>query len=144
MDSMRCVRKFVDCINPIDNRVDQDPNCASTEERDGCHAHSNTAVIDLPLECEATLLNPDITDIPQTDSINNFFEQTNDNFNTGTSNYSVSSRLATKRRLRTSLFHIWDNHLSLKLFGTKKRIIEELERQENINHWVIHPCSKFR
>ncbi len=137
------IRKFIDCIYPVNNRVDQDPNSAATDVHGG-RPVNNTAVIDLPVEYHETL-NPNIMlDIPPADSINNFFEQTNSNFNVGASNCSVNSRLAAKRRIRRSLFHVWDSHLAMKLFGSKKKIIEELERQENINHWVIHPCSKFR
>lgn len=43
-----------------------------------------------------------------------------------------------------SLFHVPDNRVTLKLFGSKNGIQKEEERRKNCRHWVIHPCSKFR
>lgn len=57
---------------------------------------------------------------------------------------SKTSRLNGRQRIARSLFHVWDNRLSMRLFGSKRKIREEQERQENYSHWVIHPCSKFR
>ena len=144
------MEKFIDCINPVNNRVDQDPNSSLPELRgDGTartpelsYNNSSSAIIDLPIEYdEASVRNYNInSSIPQAASINNFLEHRNSR-----TNFDVdTSRIAARRRIRRSLFHIWDNQLSLKLFGTKKRILEEQERQESISHWVIHPCSKFR
>ena len=49
-----------------------------------------------------------------------------------------------RRNLIKSLFHVWDNRLAMKLFGSKWGIKKEEERLENCPYWVIHPCSKFR
>ena len=49
-----------------------------------------------------------------------------------------------ERKLLKSLFHVPDNRLTLKLFGSKNEIKKEEERRKNCRHWVIHPCSKFR
>ena len=42
------------------------------------------------------------------------------------------------------LFHVWDNRLAMKMFGSRNGIQREEERRKNCKHWVIHPCSKFR
>ena len=52
-----------------------------------------------------------------------------------------------KTRERTylrTLFHVQDNKISLKLFGSKRGVREEQERQEQMGFYVIHPCSIFR
>ncbi|XP_076356642.1 potassium/sodium hyperpolarization-activated cyclic nucleotide-gated channel 2-like [Tachypleus tridentatus] len=43
-----------------------------------------------------------------------------------------------------SLFQPSDNKLAMKLFGSKKALMNERIRQKAAGHWVIHPCSKFR
>ena len=37
-----------------------------------------------------------------------------------------------------------DNKLAMKLFGSKKGVLKEKLRQQEVSHWVIHPCSNFR
>ena len=37
-----------------------------------------------------------------------------------------------------------DNKLAMKLFGSKKGVLKEKLRQQNVGHWIIHPCSNFR
>ena len=49
-----------------------------------------------------------------------------------------------RRTLFKDIFHVWDNRLALKLFGGRRAVILEKERQEKCPHLVIHPCSKFR
>lgn len=66
--------------------------------------------------------------------------RTVDSVNTMISRASITNR----QRIIRSLFHVWDNRLSLKMFGSKRKIREEQERQEKCSAWVIHPCSKFR
>ena len=56
------------------------------------------------------------------------------------SNLTISG---AERKLR-SLFHVSDNRIALKLFGSRRGIMKEEERLKNCQHWVIHPCSKFR
>lgn len=48
------------------------------------------------------------------------------------------------RAFLRSVFNIWDNRLALKLFGSRRGILKEEERLKNCQHWIIHPCSKFR
>ena len=43
-----------------------------------------------------------------------------------------------------NLFHVSDNRLALKLFGSTRGIKQEEQRLLNCQHWIIHPCSKFR
>ena len=43
-----------------------------------------------------------------------------------------------------SLFQPSDNKLAMKLFGSKKALMKERERQKESGLWVIHPCSTFR
>ena len=42
------------------------------------------------------------------------------------------------------LFHVHDNKIALKLFGSKNGIYKEDERLKQCGYCVIHPCSKFR
>ncbi len=37
-----------------------------------------------------------------------------------------------------------DNKLAMKLFGSKKGVLKEKARQQEVSHWVVHPCSNFR
>jgi hypothetical protein len=37
-----------------------------------------------------------------------------------------------------------DNKLAMKLFGSKKGVLKEKLRQQEVGHWIIHPCSNFR
>lgn len=37
-----------------------------------------------------------------------------------------------------------DNKLAMKLFGSKKGVLKEKMRQQEVGHWIIHPCSNFR
>ncbi|XP_076681737.1 hyperpolarization activated cyclic nucleotide gated potassium channel Ih isoform X2 [Andrena cerasifolii] len=53
----------------------------------------------------------------------------------------------TKPRFRNQLqamFHVTDNKLAMKLYGSQKGLMKERIRQEAAGHWVIHPCSSFR
>ena len=43
-----------------------------------------------------------------------------------------------------SMFQPTDNKLAMKLFGSKKALIQERVRQKAAGHWIIHPCSSFR
>lgn len=52
-----------------------------------------------------------------------------------------------KPRFRNQLqamFHVTDNKLAMKLYGSQKGLMKERIRQEAAGHWVIHPCSSFR
>ena len=37
-----------------------------------------------------------------------------------------------------------DNKLAMKLFGSRKGVLKEKLRQQEVGHWIIHPCSNFR
>ena len=57
------------------------------------------------------------------------------------------SRTSVNRERRhyiRAFFHVPDNKLSLKLFGSRRGVREEQERQEQTAFYVIHPCSIFR
>ena len=43
-----------------------------------------------------------------------------------------------------NIFQPTDNKLAMKLFGSKKALIQERVRQKAAGHWIIHPCSSFR
>lgn len=43
-----------------------------------------------------------------------------------------------------ALFQPSDNKLAMKLFGSKKALMKERERQKESGLWIIHPCSNFR
>ncbi len=43
-----------------------------------------------------------------------------------------------------NMFQPTDNKLAMKLFGSKKALIQERVRQKAAGHWIIHPCSSFR
>ena len=55
--------------------------------------------------------------------------------------------LATSDYLRahlSSMFHVADNKLAMKLFGNKNALLKEKLRQKAVGNCVIHPCSNFR
>ena len=153
--SVNSVRSFLDNIRPVNNRIGPDvndnelptPEIIASSSRD----QVSTVLVDLPLQCSA-----------ETNSIHHQSDDDNMNSQSLTemhlqhqyhkrrvsievnSHFSETSRIDKKRRIIRSLFHIWDSQLALKLFGSRRRILEEQERQESYSHWVIHPCSKFR
>ena len=43
-----------------------------------------------------------------------------------------------------AMFQPSDNRLAMKLFGSKKGVAKERQRQKEAGHWIIHPCSTFR
>lgn len=43
-----------------------------------------------------------------------------------------------------SFFQPSDNKLAMKLFGNKKALMVEKQRQKSVARWIIHPCSNFR
>ncbi|XP_023333730.1 potassium/sodium hyperpolarization-activated cyclic nucleotide-gated channel 3, partial [Eurytemora carolleeae] len=43
-----------------------------------------------------------------------------------------------------NIFAPTDNKLAMKLFGSKKALMQERVRQKAAGHWIIHPCSSFR
>lgn len=57
---------------------------------------------------------------------------------------SRTSMTREKRHYIRTFFHVPDNKLSLKLFGSRRGVKEEQERQEQTAFYVIHPCSIFR
>lgn len=57
---------------------------------------------------------------------------------------SGGSMTREKRHYIRTFFHVPDNKLSLKLFGSQRGVREEQERQEQTAFYVIHPCSIFR
>lgn len=54
------------------------------------------------------------------------------------------SRPGWVRNQLQNIFQPTDNKLAMKLFGSKKALIQERVRQKAAGHWIIHPCSKFR
>ncbi|XP_076322830.1 potassium/sodium hyperpolarization-activated cyclic nucleotide-gated channel 2-like isoform X2 [Tachypleus tridentatus] len=56
----------------------------------------------------------------------------------------IDAKSSFMRLQLESLFQPSDNKLAMKLFGSKKALINERLRQKAAGHWVIHPCSKFR
>ena len=43
-----------------------------------------------------------------------------------------------------AFFQVSDNKLSMKLFGNRKALLRERQRQKAVGNWVVHPCSNFR
>ncbi len=127
-------------------RVSPDPssnsNGSDTSKMLVCEGQqSSTAVLDLPVDLEKyPELHSIHSSIIQATSVSDFLMHRIDS----KSNETDARRLTTTTRIRKSLFNVWNNKLTLRLFGTKKKILEEQQRQENISHWVIHPFSKFR
>jgi hypothetical protein len=49
--------------------------------------------------------------------------------------------------LKNNFFHMLQpshSKLAIRLFGNKKEIQKEIQRHEELNRWLIHPCSNFR
>lgn len=55
-----------------------------------------------------------------------------------------SSKPGFMRNQIEALFQPSDNKLAMKLFGSKKALMNERLRQKESGHWIIHPCSTFR
>ncbi|XP_059081374.1 uncharacterized protein LOC131879150 isoform X3 [Tigriopus californicus] len=66
----------------------------------------------------------------------------------GCSSRAISVSSDTKpgwvRNQLQNIFQPTDNKLAMKLFGSKKALIQERVRQKAAGHWIIHPCSSFR
>eukprot|EP00095_Tigriopus_kingsejongensis_P006455 snap_masked-scaffold384_size188899-processed-gene-0.13 protein:Tk06455 transcript:snap_masked-scaffold384_size188899-processed-gene-0.13-mRNA-1 annotation:"cyclic nucleotide and voltage-activated ion channel" len=66
----------------------------------------------------------------------------------GSSSRAISVSSDTKpgwvRNQLQNIFQPTDNKLAMKLFGSKKALIQERVRQKAAGHWIIHPCSSFR
>jgi hypothetical protein len=60
--------------------------------------------------------------------------------------FSIASELKPGwvRNQLQNIFQPTDNKLAMKLFGSKKALIQERVRQKAAGHWIIHPCSSFR
>lgn len=68
-------------------------------------------------------------------------------FNQGTFMASEMSKSVGPSFMRNqieALFQPSDNKLAMKLFGSKKALMNERLRQKESGHWIIHPCSNFR
>ena len=142
--------RFMDFVTPVNNRVIPDATsdlvAVPPEENVSISSEQihSTILVDLPLQCKEV----DEDSLPQ--NYTDMHHISYGNLHIGENSHQHLSslhhnRLIHKRRnVMENLFHIWDNCLSLKMFGSKRRIIEEKERQESCTHWVIHPCSKFR
>ena len=55
-----------------------------------------------------------------------------------------SNRPGWVRNQLQNIFQPTDNKLAMKLFGSKKALVQERVRQKAAGHWIIHPCSSFR
>lgn len=70
------------------------------------------------------------------------------NNNQGTYNSNMDSSYkggpSFMRNQIEALFQPSDNKLAMKLFGSKKALMNERLRQKESGHWIIHPCSTFR
>lgn len=62
----------------------------------------------------------------------------------GRMNMEDSRRPGWVRNQLQNIFQPTDNKLAMKLFGSKKALIQERVRQKAAGHWIIHPCSSFR
>ena len=54
------------------------------------------------------------------------------------------SRPGWVRNQLQNIFQPTDNKLAMKLFGSKKALVQERVRIKAAGHWIIHPCSSFR
>lgn len=43
-----------------------------------------------------------------------------------------------------AMFHISDNRLAMKLFGSRTALDRERRRHRQLDQWIVHPCSNFR
>ena len=58
--------------------------------------------------------------------------------------YEAPNKPGWVRNQLQNIFQPTDNKLAMKLFGSKKALIQERVRQKAAGHWIIHPCSSFR
>ena len=71
----------------------------------------------------------------------------NMNQNANLNNEDLNEPKATYSYLKSyfvSMLQPSDNKLAMKLFGSKKGVLKEKLRQQEVGHWIIHPCSNFR
>jgi len=57
--------------------------------------------------------------------------------------YASVATVYLRDQLR-AMFHVADNRLAMKLFGSHNALLKEKQRQKAIGNFVIHPCSNFR
>ena len=73
-----------------------------------------------------------------------FFKRSSSMQEDGRMNMEDSRRPGWVRNQLQNIFQPTDNKLAMKLFGSKKALIQERVRQKAAGHWIIHPCSSFR
>lgn len=61
-----------------------------------------------------------------------------------TFSFSSDSKPGWVKNQLQNIFQPTDNKLAMKLFGSKKALVQERVRQKAAGHWIIHPCSSFR
>ena len=140
----------MDFVTPVNNRVipgtTSDLVAVPPEENVSISSEQihSAVLVDLPFQCKEV----DEESLPQNYTDMHHLSYGNvhigENSHQHLSSLHHNGLIHKRRNIMRNLFHVWDSRLSLKMFGTKRRIIEEQERQESCTHWVIHPCSKFR
>ena len=169
--SLGGIRRFVDFIRPVSNRVQPDENEGTGVDEEvpevavtASSSSFSPVLVDMPVEYEfeseqiqdpvrgqpltanfsaATRVSADIPTV-SSGHFQEYLSIPNPVRRESLDAASRTSRLNGRQKIARNLFHVWDNRLSMRLFGSKRKIREEQERQEGYSHWVIHPCSKFR
>ena len=57
--------------------------------------------------------------------------------------YASLATVYLRDQLR-AMFHVADNRLAMKMFGSHNALLKEKQRQKAVGNFVIHPCSTFR
>jgi hypothetical protein len=99
------------------------------------------------LQQQANLINSNNNNNNNSVNSPNSASQTNINSNLFNNDDLSEPKAATYSYLKyyfVSMLQPSDNKLAMKLFGSKKGVLKEKLRQQEVGHWIIHPCSNFR
>jgi len=99
-----------------------------------CQNHVLTSNHNIISECECENFSIDKDDVP-------VFGVDNGQINSDAEPKATYSYL---KSYFVSMLQPSDNKLAMKLFGSKKGVLKEKLRQQEVGHWIIHPCSNFR
>ena len=118
---------------------DAEYGCGLEVSRESMHAS-----VDAPERCSKTKWTKENVRRISITKNSTISEPFGSEFNVKSTNVKASVSRTKDRAYLKTLFHVQDNKISLKLFGSKRGVREEQERQEKIGYYVIHPCSIFR
>ena len=108
-----------------------------------CHSHTHVC----PHQNQINNINNNILNECECEKCSILKDGTGSNNLSHLNNEDLTEPKATYSYLKSyfvSMLQPSDNKLAMKLFGSKKGVLKEKLRQQEVGHWIIHPCSNFR